>query len=222
MILRELSETLPPTCQFDGFDISDVQYPPKSKLPANISLHVGDIKQPVPPELHGQFDVVNIRYLNAGMKQEDWAVVTRNVCDMLKLGGWFQWIEGDFSQVRFWYQSDPVKRPSGGAPQELGELLANALDPYGYHTSNLAPMFRAAGLKNVTHEVASTDRVPETRSQWAQTFMGPVASFAKMQTKMNGWTPGYCEKLLEQVMEEAKAGVVYARIDIHTFLGQKA
>ena len=45
---------------FDGFDISEDMYPQKVWLPANVLLRTLNIKEPVPAELVGQYDIVNL------------------------------------------------------------------------------------------------------------------------------------------------------------------
>ena len=99
-MLTDLAKSLPSTCQFDGFDFSPDQFPPEKDLPNNVKLHIADAKVPMDTKFHRSFDVVIIRYLNAGMRPEDWMTVTRNIYDILKPKGWIQWIE-----VRLWHIS---------------------------------------------------------------------------------------------------------------------
>ena len=220
VILTELAKSHPETCRFDGFDISDAQFP--AELPDNVHLHPADIKQPLPAEYHGQYDLVFIRYLNAAMKAEDWKTVTRNVSQLLKPGGWLQWIEGDFSQAAFWTRLDPTQ-VSNGAAQEASELMGRAKDKLGYFSLELAYIFREVGLTNVIQEITSSDRIPETRSVWADISIGPLTAFLMRTQSMQegGKSPEYCSKLRDNIMEEANAGIIYTRFDIHTFLGQK-
>lgn len=71
IVLRDLAKTLPNTRRLDGFDISDSQFPAAKELPSNVELHVGDAKAGLPSSFHGQFDVINIRYLVVAMEAED-------------------------------------------------------------------------------------------------------------------------------------------------------
>lgn len=222
IILTELAKSHPETCQFDGFDITDVQFPPE--LPQNVKLHVADAKQTFPSEYHGKFDVVIIRYLNVGLKPDDWTIITRNVSALLKPSGWLQWIEGDFTQTRFWPRLDPLL-VSNGAVEEAYDLIGPALNSMNYFALGLAPIFRSIGLKNVSREVTSSDRLPETRSMYAYLTIGPVTSFLLLTQKLageGGKSPEYCWNLRDKIIEEADAGSIYPRYDIHVFLGQKA
>jgi ubiquinone/menaquinone biosynthesis C-methylase UbiE len=223
VILTDLAESHPITCQFDGFDISDAQFPPAAKLPSNVKLHIADAKQSLPSEHHEKFDVVFIRYLNAAMRPQDWQIVTRNAYDLLKPGGWLQWVEGDWSQAAHWNRLDPLPE-SNGAIQELGELIGSVKDMFRYFTLELADIFRNVGLKDIIHEVTSSDRIPETRSVWAHITIGPLTGMLMhtQSAKEDGKPPEYCLKLRNDVMEEANAGIIYPRFDIHTFLGRKA
>ena len=223
VILTDLAKSHPTTCQFDGFDISDGQFPPAAKLPSNVKLHVADAKESLPSEYHGQFDVVFLRYLNAAMGPQDWQIVTQNAYDLLKPGGWLQWVEGDFSQAAHWNRLDPLPE-SNGAIQELGELIGSAKDIYRYFTLELADVFRNVGLKHIIHEITSSDRIPETRSVWAYITIGPLIALLMhaQSAKKDGKSVEYAAKLRDAVMEETNAGLIYPRFDIHTFLGRKA
>lgn len=53
----------------------------------NITMSIADAKERLPAELHGVYDVVNVRYLVAGMEPSDWEIVLRNVVQILKPGG---------------------------------------------------------------------------------------------------------------------------------------
>lgn len=59
--LFDLAQSMPPTVQLHGFDISEEQYPPKHMWPGNVNLALLDALKDVPPALVGQYDVVHIR-----------------------------------------------------------------------------------------------------------------------------------------------------------------
>ena len=59
----EVSKTLPPSTQLDGFDISGDQFPPAEWLPANVHLSTADAFAPVPEHMVGKYDVVHLRMM---------------------------------------------------------------------------------------------------------------------------------------------------------------
>ena len=81
--LGELSHELPPSTQFDGFDISDAQYPPQNWYGPNTRLQKLDIFKPLPKHLAGKYDVVNLRFFMTIAKDSDIGVLLRNLRGML-------------------------------------------------------------------------------------------------------------------------------------------
>ncbi|KAL2862587.1 uncharacterized protein BJX67DRAFT_385505 [Aspergillus lucknowensis] len=94
-----LALRVPPTVQIDGFDIVDDQYPPRDWLPPNVSLNTLDTLKPIPKDLKGKYDVVCMRLFGVLVKNDDPRVALRNMVDMLKPGGYIQWVEVDLSNL---------------------------------------------------------------------------------------------------------------------------
>ncbi|KAF2481694.1 S-adenosyl-L-methionine-dependent methyltransferase [Neohortaea acidophila] len=92
--LREVAAAKP-TVECHGFDISDTMFPAPPALPANVTLHLADVKKPFDARWIGYFDVVHVRLLQAAMSTDDWGPVLRNITTLLKPGGWLQWMEDD-------------------------------------------------------------------------------------------------------------------------------
>ena len=222
VILTDLAMSLPATYQFDGFDISSAQFPSDKDLPKNVKLHIADAKAPLDSEYHDIFDVVNVRYLNVGMKPRDWEIVSRNIYDLLKPGGWIQWIEPDFYQASRWFQLDPKVKKSN-TTQEIMNLIGSSTKEFEYFGFDMEGIFREVGLRNIVHEVTSTDRIPETRPIWAEITIGPMTlkAMANERSKESDGRPEHCAKLMETLHEEATAGIIYSRYDLHVILGQK-
>lgn len=100
-----------------GFDVSPAQFPPGNEIsgPENrkIPLSVQDACRPYPPEHQGRYDLVHIRLLTAGLKQDDYGTVLKNARNLLSMtknhrhslqfvsanppepNGWIQWEEVD-------------------------------------------------------------------------------------------------------------------------------
>ncbi|KAJ5093494.1 hypothetical protein N7456_009355 [Penicillium angulare] len=101
--LEDLAKILPfsKSLNLHGFDISSAQFPPGNEVivsgKPSIPLTVHDALNPYPVEHQGRYDLVHIRLLVAGIKEDDYAVVLKNARDLLKPMGYIQWEEVDTS-----------------------------------------------------------------------------------------------------------------------------
>ena len=77
-----LAETLPPTAEIDGFDVSKEFFPPEQWLPKNLKLLVQDAFDPFPREMQGQYDVAHLRWFLALPKTKVGPLI-RNVMKLL-------------------------------------------------------------------------------------------------------------------------------------------
>ncbi|KAL4926268.1 class I SAM-dependent methyltransferase [Aspergillus undulatus] len=82
---------------FHGFDISPAQFIPSP--PEGVELSVHDILKPFPPEHHNRYDLVNVRMLVAALTEPDYRTAVRNLTEILKPGGYLQWIELDCTNL---------------------------------------------------------------------------------------------------------------------------
>lgn len=64
--LRNLAPNWPDAI-LHGYDISTALYPPSRTLPSNVSLHILDARRDVPVSLWGQYDIVHVRLIAAGL-----------------------------------------------------------------------------------------------------------------------------------------------------------
>jgi hypothetical protein len=69
--------------QFDGFDVTDAQFPPSEWLPSNVRLETWNVLEPVPEHLVGQYDVVNIRYFALVVRKENLSNLLKNLISLL-------------------------------------------------------------------------------------------------------------------------------------------
>lgn len=83
--LGELTREFPSSTKFDGFDISESQYPPESWYGSNTTLSKLDIFKPLPEKLKGKYDVVHLRFFMTIAKDENVHVVIENLKAMLSL-----------------------------------------------------------------------------------------------------------------------------------------
>lgn len=91
--LLDIAESLPRSVELLGLDVSADHFPEASKLPPNVRLEIHDALDPLPDDLLGTFDLVNVRLLALGLQSAQYGVVAKNVYDALRPGGWFQWME---------------------------------------------------------------------------------------------------------------------------------
>lgn len=69
--LTDLAKRLPSTTHLDGLDISFDAMPPLEWLPPNVTLRNWDIYKEPAEDLHGLYDVINIRNFSFVLKDED-------------------------------------------------------------------------------------------------------------------------------------------------------
>lgn len=81
--LTDLSSQLSPTTRLDGLDVSFQAVPPVEWLPSNVGLRYFNIKEPVPEDLVGKYDVVHIRHLSLVLRDDEISNAVGNVAQML-------------------------------------------------------------------------------------------------------------------------------------------
>lgn len=62
--LLDVRELAAPTARLEGFDISLDAVPPAETLPSNVKFRHWDVKQDLPQDLVGVFDIVHLRSLS--------------------------------------------------------------------------------------------------------------------------------------------------------------
>jgi len=91
--LVDIAQSLPPSVQLEGFDISLTQCPVRAWLPDNIKLHKWDMFTEPPEDLVGRFDIVHIRLVTLVIKDNNPVPLITNLRKLLKPGGYLQWDE---------------------------------------------------------------------------------------------------------------------------------
>jgi hypothetical protein len=69
--------------QLDGLDVSFDAAPPPETLPANISLRLWNVKEDIPEDLEGVYDVVHIRNFAFVLQDDEVAVVLDRLARLL-------------------------------------------------------------------------------------------------------------------------------------------
>ncbi|KAI1169039.1 S-adenosyl-L-methionine-dependent methyltransferase [Nemania serpens] len=210
-----------PNAVLDGSDISSALYPPQDTLPSNVYLTELDAKQPLPEHLHGQYDLVHVRLLVAAMLPGDWDTVVRNLCLLLKPGGFLQWEECDFVGSK--YLRGKVNSTVEAA-RFMGYAFRDALrERFEHGWSTLPKNMTDAGLTPVVSDVVSSDRLPETRAQLTITGLQAIFSWARLMTERGvkgSLSSDELESLERKAYEDVRSGC-YVRYDIYVTCGQK-
>ncbi|KAF2159240.1 hypothetical protein M409DRAFT_30246 [Zasmidium cellare ATCC 36951] len=189
--------------------------PSSTQLHGNVSLRVYDAKQPPCKELRNKYDVIHLRYLNSGMGEEDWEVVTQNIFTMLKPGGYIQWLESDFGGARG-LRANPFT--TAHVHEEIHRIMRPQLKHWSFAPRELEDILLNQGFQDVRQEVLSTDRIPELRRAWSLIEIGAMEGF--FPGLRHGFSEGECREKLNAMKEEAQ-GDVYVRWNIHVWIGRK-
>ena len=80
-----MTREFPPATKFDGFDISDLQYPPESWYGPNTKLSKLDVFKPLPEVLKRKYDIVHLRFFMTIARDENVSVVIDNLKAMLSM-----------------------------------------------------------------------------------------------------------------------------------------
>jgi SAM-dependent methyltransferase len=219
--LTELAKVSPKTYRFDGYDISEASFQPADSLPENVKLGFGDFKKPIPEELRGQFDLVNIRLIIISMGEGVWESTLKNVMTLLKPGGAIQWTEGNFWTARGYRGSNSTS--SVGHYLTKGQLKMNGhlKERFGFNFPDFDALFTGAGLQDVESDLLSTDRLPEQRQAFTEIGVGAVFGALKNMagTKTEGyWTEEEVDSNKLKAVDDMQSGA-YLRWDINVNIG---
>ena len=221
----EMSQSSPSTYTFHGFDISSEQFLPADSLPSNVKLGFGDFFKPIPQELQGTFDLVNIRLIIISLGPEDvWRRVLDNILTLLKPGGAISWTEGNFLVARGFRGAE--KASTSGHHLTTGQLQLNntLIRRFGYSFPSFTKLFEDAGLEGVDEDVLSTDRLPEQRGDFTDLGIGAVFGGLRNLAKVREegyWDEGEVERRKALAVGDRESGA-YLRWDIHIGVGFKA
>jgi hypothetical protein len=217
-----MSQSSPATYSFHGFDISDEQFLARDSLPANVTLGYGDFKKPIPEELRGTFDLVNIRLIIISLGPEEvWKEVLRNVLMLLKPGGAISWTEGNFLVARGFRGASAEATPGHCLTRGQIQLNSTLVKRFGYSFPSLLKLFEDAGLTEVEEDVLSTDRLVEQRGEFTDLGIGAVFAGLRNLAKVKEegyWDEGEVERRRELAVRDRESGA-YLRWDIHVGVG---
>ena len=99
--IRTSSGTPRGDTEFVGFDISPLQFPrdQEGQDVDGLRFVAHDMTKPFPQEYHDRFDLVNVRLASPAVPLEDLSKALLNILDILRPGGYLQWLDVDPSNI---------------------------------------------------------------------------------------------------------------------------
>lgn len=219
--LLTTSKELPTQAKLHGYDISDAQFPAPGQLPQNITLTTLDAKAPAPVHLHGQYDLVHLRLLNAAMLPEDWFKVATHAWSLLKPGGALQWVEGNFRNLNVVYQSERNTKTS--ALSRGVDLTTRPRPHFDWFVDHLRDVLRSVGFEVVEQQVLSSDRLPQDRMEWSHIATGALHAIMRGNARMGvegALAAEEAKSLAQEMRKECDEGA-YFRVDTYEFVAIK-
>ncbi|KAJ4358591.1 uncharacterized protein N0V89_003175 [Didymosphaeria variabile] len=220
--MSELAKVSPSTYTFNGYDISSDQFLPAESLPSNVTLEFGDFKKPIPDELRGKFDLVNIRLIIISMGVGVWEPTLQNILPLLKPGGAIQWTEGNFLEARGFRGQSPKSTPGHFLTRAQNQFNGTLVKRFQWcFPPDWQKMYADAGLVNIEEDVLSTDRNPEQRPDFTEIGIGAVhhglGNLARI--KEDGyWNEQEVQESKQKALEDRASGA-YLRWDLHVTIG---
>ncbi|KAI0972148.1 S-adenosyl-L-methionine-dependent methyltransferase [Xylaria arbuscula] len=149
--LSDLASRVPKDAKLDGLDVSFDAVPPKALLPSNVSLYNWNIKEAVPKELAGVYDVVHVRHFSFVLQDHEIEQVLTNLYELLKPGGYLQWTEPDVASFR-------VEKGDSGDESDVMIQLIKASQTQDKRliptwVPKMPAQFKACGLSDIVADV---------------------------------------------------------------------
>ncbi|KAH5329308.1 hypothetical protein HBI31_009720 [Parastagonospora nodorum] len=220
--LQDIASVLPSTYTFHGYDISSEQYLPAESLPSNVSLHFLDFKKPIPSELQGTYDLVNVRLITVSMGPfQIWLDTLTNIITLLKPGGCITWTDGNFLIKRGFRGASGTSSAGHALTAGQNQLNSTLKKRFGFSFPDFDELFRSAGLRDVEVDVISTDRLSEQRRDFTEIGIGAVFGGLGNLSKVDGegyWSAQEVEERKRAAVRDMESGAYY-RWDIHVGVG---
>lgn len=214
MWLTDLASQLPSTVQLDGIDVSFAAAPLVQWLPANVTLRQWNIKEPVPNELVGAYDLVHIRNFVFVLLDNDIPGVLERLVSLLRPGGMLQWGEPDVSSFRIEKVDTTLSTDALARLLTISQPQDRRLSPTW--VPQLPDLCRAAGLVEVEADVRNAPpHLALTMHECSLIIHELLARKSKNQAVVDG-----LRDLMPQVEAETRQGACWA-FTRWTVVGQK-
>ncbi|KAI8944152.1 UMTA methyltransferase family protein [Xylaria longipes] len=200
--------------QLDGFDVSFDAAPPSQTLPSRVTWRHWDVKENVPGDLAGIYDIVHVRFLAWVLLNDEISEVVAKLFSLLKPGGYIQWGEADIETLRF---DKTTPQGSTESMTSLYKLLA-VQDPRLKPTwiAKLPDLLAAGGFVDI--EKDSQDAPPHLAFIFHEAGL-MIHELIARKTK-NENMARELKRLLPAAVEETKQGS-YGTSLRYTIIGRK-
>ncbi|GKZ32109.1 hypothetical protein AbraIFM66950_001248 [Aspergillus brasiliensis] len=212
--ITDLARRLPASVQLDALDISFDSAPPAEWLPSNVKTFKWDVKQDVPEELVGVYDVVHIRLFIFVLLDAEVQPVLERILKLLKPGGYIQWTEVDMGSTRT-ESTHPANSTEALTKMiRLSEGQDERLRPRW--VPNLASKMATAGYENIKED--ARDAPPHLALALHDCNIMIHETFARKFK--NPQTAQVLNELIPEVEKETKEGSCLAHTR-YTVVGRK-
>jgi len=226
----ELSKRGISSVQYDGYDISDINFPSTAFLPSSITFTKLDLlTKDLPKEVLGAYDIVHIRALSNIIVNNDTKPVLSVIKAMLKPGGWLQWDEGarDFV-IEAPFSSDSNSTPTATACQTINGIVRAGGVARGVSREFKNELDRHVGENGFGNvKVQKFELRKQDYNGWTEDYLmvwEDLTAFFPSKTEQpdapvtkEGWT-----ELFGNAVKETERGVVLHYDGVHTVIGRKA
>ncbi|ORX99414.1 hypothetical protein BCR34DRAFT_618912 [Clohesyomyces aquaticus] len=228
--LLDVAGSLPPTCQFTGFDLTLSAFPPPETWPSNVLFKIHNMFLPFPASEVGIYDMVAVRFTSNVAARAEWTRSIANLMTLLKPGGWLQWI--DSCNFALYNSAAGTSRAACQEIYDGLDLFRQKIDPViglmMREPSNLRrqDVFRELGLVDVHEDVFSSDRLQDREAKARDKgTRNIIVCFLRcleglVAVEGSGWTNHRIERLKEEAMREIDNGV-YHTLDHVCIVGRK-
>ncbi|CAI6331423.1 unnamed protein product [Periconia digitata] len=182
-----------------GFDVNSKFFPPAAWLPSNVTLHSQDILSSFPEPLLGTFDVVHFR-LFIMLDEEKIRSMVKNAIELLKPGGFVQWIEHDKTSLR------PITVSENQDTSSVEALIEMEKHPFPNYNhawvNSIAPAMSAEGL-----DVLVEERIQTRKSLLTQMHEMHMLALIDVPPGLSEAIDTFKEKHFSTVAEDCAKGV---------------
>ncbi|KAJ8127035.1 hypothetical protein O1611_g6602 [Lasiodiplodia mahajangana] len=201
--LTDMSTGLPDSVQLDGLDISLEDVSPEARMQPNVTFRQWDIRQAVPDDLVGQYDIVHIHFFTFELRKREIPHILENLWNLLTPRGCLQWDEVDISSLRI-ARAQPLTKVNAWARLMVLSRV--------FETPNLAPkmtrLLESVELFDVVREAKDAPTHIVFAMHERKLLLKEM--IARTMVIMGEAITSVLEELVPEVLEEIRNG---ARLD---------